>query len=411
MRWRVTEHHRTTRPIAVAEMELTQPWPTARTFASPYAEVDVLLREQHQPVGLVRVGLIEGQLEAEQIEEAWQRHPEIRKRVRRCRLHERLLKHHPPKTEQKLNWSLIICTRDRSEDLQRGLDALVQLEDISTGEVLIVDNAPSTDATKRLVERYPFRYLRVDRPGLNWARDGGARAANGEVLLYTDDDTVVDRYWIASMRQSFSSPRVGAVTGLILPLELETPAQHTFKRYGGHDRGFDEKTYDRNTLYPAAAGGVGSGANMAFRRDLVIQLNAFGVEMDCGTASRSGGDAYAFYRILAAGYQIHYQPRALVWHRDRREWAALRKMLNGYSVGVFAFLTRILIEHREGDAVEVGLSWFRKHHLRQLLRSVLRQRDRLPLDLLMAECKGVVVGPFAYLQTRRQERRYSRRQA
>lgn len=397
-------HDRDLKPVAVTEFELSELGDMARTFAVRYEQADVLLRYQRTPVGVVRIRLREGQLWHEDIQEALRAHAPIRDRVRRLEQRQFLLQHHSEPRAKPPTWSLVICTRDRTDDLKRCLESLVTMRDIETGQVLIVDNAPTNEDTKHLVGAYPFDYLEVPRAGLNRARNAGAGAATGEVVLFTDDDTVVDRDWLTAMLDPFESPRVGAVTGLTLPLELETKAQHHFKRYGGHNRGFEPRCYDRNNLNPAAAGGVGSGANMAFRRDLIVDMNLFGVELDGGTAALSGGDAYAFYRVLAAGYQIRYNPSALVWHRDRRDWPGLKYMLYGYSVGVFAFLSRIFCVHHETDAIEVGLSWLRQHHLKQTLRSLMRKTDALALPMLLAEWRGVFVGPFAYLRTRKYER-------
>lgn len=76
-------------------------------------------------------------------------------------------------------------------------------------------------------------------------------------------------------------------------------------------------------------------------------------------------------RAIWVGYQVRYTPEALIWHRDRRDQAALRAMLYGYSVGVYALLCRALFVHRDADAIGVGLSWVWKHHLRQTMRGIL----------------------------------------
>jgi hypothetical protein len=62
------------------------------------------------------------------------------------------------------------------------------------------------------------------------------------------------------------------VTGLILPMELETRAQYWTECHGGFSKGFYRRRFDLTskpvgpaTLYPLAAGQFGSGAAMAFR--------------------------------------------------------------------------------------------------------------------------------------------------
>ena len=61
-----------------------------------------------------------------------------------------------------------------------------------------------------------------------------------------------------------------------------------------------------------AAGIVGAGANMAFRRSLLLELGLFEAELDCGTVTRTGGDAYAFYQVLVEGFQIVYERGTIV---------------------------------------------------------------------------------------------------
>ena len=218
---------------------------------------------------------------------------------------------------------------------------------------------------------------------------------------------VVEPGWVGAMLGPFEHARVGAVTGLTLPLELETHAQEVFEWYGGFGRGFRRRVFDYTIMAPAAAGVVGAGANMALRRDLILHLGLFDAELDCGTVARTGGDAYAFYQVLCEGYQIVYEPAALVRHRHRQDDAALRRTLIGYSVGGFAFLTRCLHRHGDWQALPVAAEWFISDHVRQLVRALLRRPRALPLDLVLAQIAAIPLGPWAYFASLAAERRHS----
>jgi hypothetical protein len=143
---------------------------------------------------------------------------------------------------------------------------------------------------------------------------------------------------------------------------------------------------------------------MAVRRQIVRDLALFECELDCGTAALSGGDHYAFYRILTEGYSIVFNPDALVWHRDRRTLQEFERMLYGYSVGVYCYLLRCVLQHRDPGAVQVGLLWFLNHHLRELVRGVFK-RSVVPLRYTLAEIRGALAAPAAYRKTRRLEAR------
>jgi hypothetical protein len=96
--------------------------------------------------------------------------------------------------------SVIVSTRDRPERIQICLRALLAL-DYPQYEINVVDNAPSTSATVDFIRQTyrgvpQVRYIREDRAGLSWARNCGMMAARGEILAFTDDDVVIDPYWL-----------------------------------------------------------------------------------------------------------------------------------------------------------------------------------------------------------------------
>jgi len=388
----------------VLEIELTDGL-YDHTGLGDYGQTFVLLRYHGSPVGSVRMPYTEGVLRAADLRGAIEADGALSWRLAQAALGHWLLRTEPPPASLP-TWSIFICTRNRTDDLRRCLDSLMKLR-TPGGDIIVVDNAPSDDRTAQLVMGYPVRYVREDRVGLNWARSRGARLATGEIVIFTDDDVVVDPGWIEAILEPFDNPRVAAVTGLTMPLELETEAQELFETYGGFGRGFHRRVFDYTVIAPAASGMVGAGANMAIRRELLNQMHLFDAELDGGTATRSGGDAYAFYQLLAEGYQVVYTPDALVWHRHRRDYASLRHTLAGYSIGGFAVLTRCWLEHGDWQALATAASWFRHDHLRQLARALLRRPNRLPLDLVLAQILACPLGPWAYFVSRRRERAVS----
>ena len=186
--------------------------------------------------------------------------------------------------------------------------------------------------------------------------------------------------------------------------QLETPAQEAFEDYAGFSRGFEERPFTIGNTLPALAGKAGAGASMALRRNLVTGLKLFESELDCGTAALSGGDNYAFYLLLKKGFAIRYTPNAICWHRHRRTERELLATLYGYSVGVYSFLFRCIQDHHDWTACRVAMHWFVDHHLRNLMRGLLRRPGTVPLRFTAAEMRGVLASFGAYRRTRRTER-------
>ncbi len=306
----------------------------------------------------------------------------------------------PTPTRPLPSASVVVCSRDRPDDLVHCLPGLQSLA-AQGHEVIIVDNCPSDDRTARLVAGYPMiRYLYEPRPGLDVARNCGILTAKGEVVAFTDDDVEIDPGWLAALVRNFVDPMVAVVNGIALPLELETPAQRWFEKTNGFARGFVRQEHDASTLNPLAAGELGVGANMAVRRSAIGTIGLFDEALDCGTLTRSGGDQEYVYRTLAHGYRVVYEPAALVWHRHRRDWSGLRNTLYSYGVGVFAWWTRCLLVEGELTVLKLATRWFWRRYVKNLIRALLRRPGHMPLDLALAEFRGALAGPNAYLQAR-----------
>ena len=296
--------------------------------------------------------------------------------------------------------TVAVCTRERPEDLARCLAALRSLPDQGQ-EILVVDNRPATTRTEQVVRAFPCaRYVRQPEGGLNAARNRAVREARYDIVAFTDDDAVVDTGWLRALVRNFSDPRVLCTTGLTMPAELETEAQEIFERYSPFGRGFRRRVFD-GSGNPLAVGPVGAGANMALRRSALRLVGEFDEALDGGTPTRSGGDHEMFSRILASGFHIVYDPSALSWHRHRRSMGELRETLEGYGTGVYAMWTRALLANREFGAFKLALSWMRHGQIPELVRSLRPGSRRVPLGLLLAEWRGCVAGPAAYLASRR----------
>lgn len=312
----------------------------------------------------------------------------------------------PPPVSGCAPATIAVCTRDRPEDLQRSLQALLALPDDGQ-EYLVVDNAPSSEASREVVAGFGERvhYVREERPGLDAARNRALREAQHEIILFNDDDAMPDPGWLRAILPHFQDPSVLCVTGLTLPWELETEAQEWFEKIAPFQRGFARVVYDMDRLHPLAAGRVGAGANMALRRSVLELVGPFDEALDAGTATLSGGDTEMFGRILAVGYRIVYEPAAISWHRHRRTWEELRRALYGYGAGVYAIWTRRLLLEHESSVPLLALGWLWYEQLPRLLRSLLRRGDYIPLELLLAELRGCLAGPLAYRRSLRQLRR------
>ncbi|QIQ07057.1 glycosyltransferase [Streptomyces liangshanensis] len=331
--------------------------------------------------------------------------------------------------------TVVVATRERAAQLARALDSLVA-QDHPDFQVLVVDNAPRTTATRDLVQgRYAGRvdYVEESVPGLATAHNRGIAASDGEVLAFTDDDVIADPHWLTALTEPFATdPGLGCTTGLILPARLTTPAQILLESHGGFAKGFAPRLYDPaqpppdEPLFPFTAGSFGSGANMAFRAQVLSSVGGFDPATGTGTPARGGDDLYAFVRVLSAGHRLRYTPGALVWHHHRETWQDLRNQAYGYGAGLTAYLTAILVRR---PALLPSLLLKLPHGLAHA-RAITAQRDGTatapgahetpgtpatpgthgaqshpwPRELSRLERRGMLYGPVGYVRARLRQR-------
>ena len=415
----------------VVECEVSTGVPSIAAPA-PGIQALVLVRVFSEPIGMLSLTLPEGGLRADQLAKAIvaELEPELRARIVQSGLpwtgelatgglqpprtphflasRERILSDGPEIT-------VVVCTRDRSEQLARLLESL-RTQEYERLRILVVDNAPSDDRTQRLVaglaSELPIEYVVEPRPGLSWARNRGIDVSRSEIIAWADDDEICDRWWAAEVARAFVEvPDADAVTGIVAPGELETQCQAWFEQYSGvrRGRGFTRQVFSPATarrqspLYPLPP--YGAGANMAFRRDAIERIGRFDTALGTGTSTLAGEDTAALSALLLAGGTIVYQPSAIVHHRHRRDYAALERVMLGYGRGLSAYYASMVMRHPGCLPELVRLS-------RQALRDqVSRSGGRLgdldgfPSELLRINRKGLLQGAFMYPGARLRARR------
>lgn len=383
--------------MAVLDLEFER-LPSEITGLERYSGVLILIRLRGRPVGQALLPVVRGRVGGDELRDALMYAADSAFWEQWLRGYlgwkeERGTNFKPPHA------TVAICTRDRTEDLQRCLDALLRMPDDGQ-ELMVIDNCPSTDATRRLVEGYGcVRYVCEDRPGLDIARNRALCEAKHEIIAFTDDDAAPDPNWLRALLRNFDHPLVLCVTGLTMPIELETEAQVYFQRLGGLGRGFKRTVFDSSHYNPFEAWQAGAGVNMALRRSVLTYIGSFDEGLDVGTPVRGGGDTDMLRRILDAGYNIVYDPEALNWHRHRNTWEGLRRQLYGYESAGFAVWTRSLLFERNLEAIKQAWNWIWRE-LPGLYNSILRRTNSTPLDLVLARFRGAVVGPWAFLYSR-----------
>jgi GT2 family glycosyltransferase len=301
--------------------------------------------------------------------------------------------------------SVVVCTRNRPEQLVQCLRSLQNLSQ-PPQQILVVDNAPSDDATRLVVAQMPgIQYVLEPRPGLSIARNTGIRHSIGDMIAFTDDDAIVHPDWNIRLQQGFDNPEVMAVTGLMLPAELETEAQLIFhKSSAGPGWGYRPLTFDTQFFEEMKHRGVpvwriGAGVNMAFRRKAFEQLGYFDERLGAG-ASGCSEDSEFWYRILAQGWICRYEPTAVIYHYHRGDLDSLKHQAYQYLRGHVVALLVQFSNYKHWGNLRRLLIALPRYYAKRLLREIKRGFEPKHSSLL-SEMAGCVSGINFYIKNRK----------
>jgi glycosyltransferase involved in cell wall biosynthesis len=210
-----------------------------------------------------------------------------------------------------------ICTWNRAALLRRTLTRFVDLSASAPPNWrLIVVNNNCTDQTDAVINEFqaqlPLHRVFESQPGLSFARNAAIAASTGDILAWTDDDVIVDDKWLQFLIAPLIDGSAELTFGRSRPVwENDTPKWYT-EQFAGY---FALLDYGPTAFRVKDKKFPFYGLNFALTRATLDRLGPFRV--DYGPIQSGGGlgdDIDMFYRALAAGVCILYEPKAVVDH-------------------------------------------------------------------------------------------------
>lgn len=214
--------------------------------------------------------------------------------------------------------SLLIATRNNADNLARLLSALQAGLQPESWEAIVVDNG-STDHTSRVIKKFssqlPLRSLYFADKGKSKALNAGLRQANGDVILFTDDDVVPDQYWLVNhVRAMASHPDAIMIGGRITVSQNSIPAW-VANSYNLSGMLFSEHKPAEHAVrympnrYPY-------GPNMSVRKSKLIGVDRPWPEhLGPGTVLPVGDETGFARKLSVLSHQRLYIPDCVVEHR------------------------------------------------------------------------------------------------
>ena len=239
--------------------------------------------------------------------------------------------------------SVVLCTHNpRADFLARTLDSL-QNQDLplSKWELVLIDNQSSEPLAGRTdLDWHPqARIVREDELGLTPARLRGIAETSGELLVFVDDDNVLQPdYLRIAAELAAQTPHLGCWGGSCFG-EFEPPPPDWAKTYLCYlaIREVTRFTWANEYRYDI----VPTGAGMCIRRPIAdtyarsTRDNPLRRELDRKGASLvSGGDSDLAFTAIDQGLSIGLSPQLSLRHlmpKGRLELSYLERLLEGIS--------------------------------------------------------------------------------
>lgn len=243
--------------------------------------------------------------------------------------------------------SVVIVSRGRPVALTRCLLGLSQLQ-YDPFEVIVVADPDGIAAAQNMPFADALKLVPFDEPNISAARNQGIIQAAGEIVAFIDDDAVPEPQWLRFLTAPYVQSSVAATGGFVRGrngISFQWKARSIDRLGASHPLEIDEN--QASVLHPPKGSGVKTeGTNMAFRRNVLIELGGF-------------DPAFHYYldetdlnvRLARAGHATALVPMAEVHH--------------GFAENALRTANRV-----PKDLFDIGASWavFQRKHIPQAER-------------------------------------------
>jgi glycosyltransferase involved in cell wall biosynthesis len=207
-------------------------------------------------------------------------------------------------TKDDLTVAVVVCTvPTRRKKLTDCVHSILQ-NTVLPEEIFVV-----CDDTDNLSLPQPVRVIKTKATGVSEKKNGAIQFAGSDIVAFTDDDCIVSKSWVKTIKKTFCANPT--ITGLFGPVKSYQPQKN--KKLICPSVFYKPKS--RMFTSPRIHQDVGSGNNMAFRRETLLQLGGFKPWLGPGSATKSADDAEIIIRSLRSGQTIMYHNSGnVVWH-------------------------------------------------------------------------------------------------
>jgi len=272
--------------------------------------------------------------------------------------------------------SIIIPTYNRFDFIIKTLKSVEELNYPKENyEVIIVDDG-STDGTKDYMISYSettglnFSYIYQNNSGPATARNVGWKNAKGKFIAFTDSDCIVDKNWLNELINGFTSEIIAGVGG-----SAQGVGNDIFSRYFAQTGMYSTRLINGTVTYLLTL-------NACYRKDILQKFNGFNE----GFKQPGGEDPDLSFRIRKKGYQLNYNPNAIVYHHHKSNFISFIKTFRNYGKG-------------QALLVKLHPEWYIKENIKKSYLGIIAKRFYLMCrNKRISQKDSLVLSILRYIQ-------------
>jgi O-antigen biosynthesis protein len=257
--------------------------------------------------------------------------------------------------------TIIIVTMNRCDLLKKCLE-YVAISSYKNSELFIIDgtdNPEMISINRQNSEAIQATYINEPKIGVSKGRNIGINMSHGEIIYFVDDDILISKDAIKNTISNFSDPKVMACGVRLLPPIQQhiIPSDGGNQKFKASSKDLTMSTLLNRIIYQAIHLGTkipssklppplntGPLCFFPYRKQIFSIAGQWDESLGGGTPANGAEDVDMAYRVLKAGYDIVYEPTALVEHVSHRQSVAQLHKLH-YRMGVVA--KALLLKYRK----------------------------------------------------------------
>lgn len=305
----------------------------------------------------------------------------------------------------KTEISVLIATRNRCKQFAVCIDSVIKSL-FRNFEIIIVDQSDDDD-TKTYVSslRSPkIKYFKLSSKGKSMSLNYGIRKAVGSLIVFTDDDCIVDCKWLQNIHQKFNKyPDIHGLFGCTYPhlpgkhLRQVCAATYVPVKFILH------KIDDISDISREMIPGIGLGNNMCIKKKIFSKIGYFKEWLGPGAIGQNGEESEYIFRMLANKLVLATDPEIVVFHNRWINGREARILESQYTHGFVSFASYYLLQKDFSKQAELLITSRLKERLvpafkswRRSFRSIYHESSLL-LSELISVVGGCIVGLYMYI--------------